>query len=189
MALLRTIGLQQLSIPVILLIQILFFVLPGILVGILLSIGISTLMTYCLNSFLSLNLPFLPPSSSYYYSIPLGFITPIIAILPSIYSIIKQKLINLLDSQHSVFILSYFYYKIQKQSQTHIIDNRQTPLSFHIILYGCLFTGIGILIFLSAINAFLNEDMKRFMTILNIILIFSLLGLTICFFFIALYSL
>ena len=110
MALLRTIGLQQLSIPIILLIQILFFVLPGILVGILLSIGISILMAYFLNSYLSLNLPFLPPSSSYYYSIPLGFITPIIAILPSIYSIIKQKLINLLDSQHSVFISFSLYY-------------------------------------------------------------------------------
>lgn len=47
------------------------------------------------------------------------------------------------------------------------------------ILFGIILTSIGIMVFLFAVDAFLDSDIKRFMTILNVILIFALLGVTI----------
>ena len=59
-------------------------------------------------------------------------------------------------------------------------DNRKTPVTFEMILFGLILTGIGIMVFLFAVDAFLDSDIKLFMTILNIILILALLGITIC---------
>lgn len=61
-----------------------------------------------------------------------------------------------------------------------VTDNRQSPISLQLIGYGILFVTIGILVFIYAINSFLNNDMRSFMMILNILLIISLLSLTIC---------
>lgn len=47
------------------------------------------------------------------------------------------------------------------------------------ILFGIILTSIGIMVFLFAVDAFLDSDIKLFMTILNVILIFALLGVTI----------
>lgn len=48
------------------------------------------------------------------------------------------------------------------------------------ILFGIILASIGIMVFLFAVDAFLDSDIKVFMTILNIILILALLGVTIC---------
>ena len=58
-------------------------------------------------------------------------------------------------------------------------DNRKTPITVEMILFGLLLGSIGILVFIFAVNAFLNSDIKEFMSILNVILIVALLGITI----------
>ena len=58
-------------------------------------------------------------------------------------------------------------------------DNRKTPITVEMILFGLLLGGMGILVFIFAVNAFLNSDIKEFMSILNVILIVALLGITI----------
>lgn len=104
MALLRIIGLRQHAASYILLAQVLLFTIPGILVGILVSMGLYACLAILLNHLLLLNLPLLPPFSSFLLSILVGFLAPLVAAIPPIYSLIKEKLSDSLDIQHSVEI-------------------------------------------------------------------------------------
>lgn len=58
-------------------------------------------------------------------------------------------------------------------------DSRKTPISLHMILFGVILLAMGVLVFVYGVEAFLNSNLRRFLTLLNIILILSLLGITI----------
>ena len=169
-ALLIIIGLKQKAAGVIIITQVLLYTLPGILAGVLLSMGLYGLLAFLLNRFLLLNLPLLPPTSSFIYSILVGLLTPLVAVTPSIIHLVKEKLADSLDMQHSGV----------NDTRITVTDNRKVPLSFTLLAFGCVFVIIGVMVFVYAIEAFLNSDIKSFMMILNIIIILALLGLTIC---------
>ena len=164
------IGLKQKAAGVILITQVLMYTLPGIVVGVLLSMGLYGLLAFLLNRFLLLNLPLLPHLSSFIYSILVGLFTPLVAVTPSIVHLVKEKLADSLDMQHSGV----------NDTRITITDNRKTPISFTLLAFGCVFVVIGVMVFVYAIEAFLNSDIKSFMMILNMIIILALLGLTIC---------
>ena len=58
-------------------------------------------------------------------------------------------------------------------------DNRKTPITLQMLLFGALLLAIGILVFFFGVEAFLNSNTRRFMTVLNLLLILSLLSITI----------
>ena len=103
MALLRIVGLRQAAASRIVFIQVLLFTIPGIVLGLLLSVLCYVLLAYSLNKLLYLSLPYAPPTSSYVFSILVGLLSPFIAIIPPIVQLAKQKLVESLDLQHSVF--------------------------------------------------------------------------------------
>lgn len=47
------------------------------------------------------------------------------------------------------------------------------------LLFGTLLLAVGILVFFFGVEAFLNSNTRRFMTVLNLLLILSLLSITI----------
>ena len=106
MALLRIIGLQKRAASGIIIMQVLYFTIPGIIVGLLLSIGLYVILAVILNRLLLLNLPLTLPTNAYVLSIIVGFLSPFIAIASPVHSLAKQKLVESLDYQHSVFILN-----------------------------------------------------------------------------------
>ncbi len=105
MALLRIIGLQKRAANGIIIMQVLYFTIPGIIVGLLLSIGLYVILAVILNRLLLLNLPLTLPTNAYVLSIVVGFLSPLIAIASPVHSLAKQKLVESLDYQHSVFLL------------------------------------------------------------------------------------
>ena len=114
MALLRIVGLRQAAASRIVFIQVLLFTIPGIVLGLLLSVLCYVLLAYSLNKLLYLSLPYAPPTSSYVFSILVGLLSPFIAIIPPIVQLAKQKLVESLDLQHSVIgILVIFNSRIQ----------------------------------------------------------------------------
>lgn len=102
MALLRIIGLQKRAASGILIMQVLYFTIPGIIVGLLLSIGLYIILATILNRLLLLNLPLTLPTSAYVLSIIVGFLSPFVAIASPVRSLAKQKLVESLDYQHAV---------------------------------------------------------------------------------------
>ena len=58
-------------------------------------------------------------------------------------------------------------------------DNRKTPITLQMLLFGTLLLAVGILVFFFGVEAFLNSNTRRFMTVLNLLLILSLLSITI----------
>lgn len=114
MALLRIVGLRQAAASRIVFIQVLLFTIPGIVLGLLLSVLCYVLLAFILNKLLYLSLPYTPPTSSYVFSILVGLLSPFIAIIPPIVQLAKQKLVESLDLQHSVIgILIIFNSRIQ----------------------------------------------------------------------------
>lgn len=105
MALLRVIGLRNHSVGFILITQVLLFTIPGIIAGTLMSMGLYAILALVLNRCLFLTLPLLPPTSSFILSITVGFLVPVIAVIPPIISLFKKRLVDSLDYQHSVYIL------------------------------------------------------------------------------------
>lgn len=61
-------------------------------------------------------------------------------------------------------------------------DNRKTPITLQIIAFGVVLLSVGIMIFVFGVEAFLNSNLKRFMSLLNVVLILSILGIAICLF-------
>lgn len=61
-------------------------------------------------------------------------------------------------------------------------DNRKTPITLQIIAFGMVLLSVGIMIFVFGVEAFLNSNLKRFMSLLNVVLILSILGIAICLF-------
>lgn len=102
MALLRIVGLRQAAASRIVIIQVLLFTIPGIIIGLILSVLSYILLAYVLNKLLFLSLPYAPPPSSYIFSILVGLLSPFIAIIPPIVQLAKQKLVESLDLLHSV---------------------------------------------------------------------------------------
>lgn len=102
LALLRLVGLRKTSAISILLTQLLFFTLPGILAGLLLSLGLYLLLAVLFNKSLLLDLPLFPPLSSYLLSAFIGLLSPLLALAAPALSFLKQKLIDAIDIQHSV---------------------------------------------------------------------------------------
>lgn len=102
LALLRLVGLHKTSAISILLTQLLFFTLPGILAGLLLSLGLYLLLAVLFNKSLLLDLPLFPPLSSYLLSAFIGLLSPLLALAAPALSFLKQKLIDAIDIQHSV---------------------------------------------------------------------------------------
>ena len=96
------IGLPANSVSWVFVCQVLFFTLPAIGVGVVLSVGIYALLAFLLNSALLLQLPLIPPSSAFLYSILIGFFSPFIAILAPITTILRRKLVDSLDAHHFV---------------------------------------------------------------------------------------
>ena len=61
-------------------------------------------------------------------------------------------------------------------------DNRKTPITLQMIVFGVVLLSIGVMIFVFGVEAFLNSNLKRFMSLLNVGLILSILGIAICLF-------
>lgn len=61
-------------------------------------------------------------------------------------------------------------------------DNRKIPITLQIIAFGVVLLSVGIMIFVFGVEAFLNSNLKRFMSLLNVVLILSILGIAICLF-------
>ena len=102
MALLRIVGLRQTAASGIILMQVVLFTIPGIALGLILSALLYIVLAVVLNRTLLLSLPYAPPASSYYFSIVVGILSPLIAIAEPIVLLMKQKLVESLDIQHSV---------------------------------------------------------------------------------------
>lgn len=58
-------------------------------------------------------------------------------------------------------------------------DNRKTPITLQMIVFGVVLLSIGVMIFVFGVEAFLNSNLKRFMSLLNVVLILSILGIAI----------
>ena len=58
-------------------------------------------------------------------------------------------------------------------------DNRKTPITLQMIVFGVMLLSIGVMIFVFGVEAFLNSNLKRFMSLLNVVLILSILGIAI----------
>lgn len=58
-------------------------------------------------------------------------------------------------------------------------DNRKTPITLQMIIFGVVLLSIGVMIFVFGVEAFLNSNLKRFMSLLNVVLILSILGIAI----------
>ena len=58
-------------------------------------------------------------------------------------------------------------------------DNRKTPITLQMIVVGVVLLSIGVMIFVFGVEAFLNSNLKRFMSLLNVVLILSILGIAI----------
>ena len=58
-------------------------------------------------------------------------------------------------------------------------DNRKTPITLHLFVFGVVLLSIGLMIFVFGVEAFLNSNLKRFMSLLNVVLILSILGIAI----------
>lgn len=58
-------------------------------------------------------------------------------------------------------------------------DNRKTPITLQMIVFGVVLLSIGAMIFVFGVEAFLNSNLKRFMSLLNVVLILSILGIAI----------
>lgn len=61
-------------------------------------------------------------------------------------------------------------------------DNRKTPITLQMIVFGVVLLSIGVMIFVFGVEAFLNSNLKRFMSLLNVVLILSILGIAISLF-------
>ena len=102
MALLRIIGLRKHAASGILIIQVLYFTIPGIICGLLLSVALYVLLASILNRILLLNLPLSLPWSAYILSVIVGLLSPLVAIAAPVVSLTRKKLAESLDYQHSV---------------------------------------------------------------------------------------
>ena len=58
-------------------------------------------------------------------------------------------------------------------------DNRKTPITLQMIVFGVVLLSIGVMILVFGVEAFLNSNLKRFMSLLNVVLILSILGIAI----------
>ena len=58
-------------------------------------------------------------------------------------------------------------------------DNRKTPITLQMIIFGVVLLSIGVMIFVFGVEAFLNSNLKRFMSLLSVVLILSILGIAI----------
>ncbi|KAK8821170.1 hypothetical protein WA538_005799 [Blastocystis sp. DL] len=169
MALLRIIGLRKHAASGILIIQVLYFTIPGIIFGLLLSVALYVLLASILNRLLLLSLPLSLPWSAYVLSVIVGLLSPLVAIAAPVVSLTRKGLSESLDYQHSDM----------NDTRVKVSDNRKTPITTEMILFGIILVAEGILVFVFAVDAFLNSDIKTFLGILNIILILALLGTSI----------
>ena len=103
MALIRIIGLRKHAASGILVIQVLYFTIPGIICGLLLSVTLYVLLASILNRILLLNLPLSLPWSAYLLSVVVGLLSPLVAIAAPVVSLTRKKLAESLDYQHSVY--------------------------------------------------------------------------------------
>lgn len=102
MALLRIIGLRKHAASGILIIQVLYFTIPGIIFGLLLSVALYVLLASILNRLLLLSLPLSLPWSAYVLSVIVGLLSPLVAIAAPVVSLTRKGLPESLDYQHSV---------------------------------------------------------------------------------------
>ena len=58
-------------------------------------------------------------------------------------------------------------------------DNRKTPITLQMIVFGVVLLSISVMIFVCGVEAFLSSNLKRFMSLLNVVLILSILGIAI----------
>lgn len=102
LTLLRLVGLRKSNAVSILLTQLLFFTLPGIVAGLLLSLVLYFPLALLLNNSLHLDLPRFPPISSYFLSSFIGLLSPLLALVAPTLSFLKQARINAINRHHSV---------------------------------------------------------------------------------------
>ena len=102
LTLLRLVGLRKSNAVSILLTQLLFFTLPGIVAGLLLSLVLYFPLALLLNNSLHLDLPRFPPISSYFLSSFIGLLSPLLALVAPTLSFLKQARINAINRHHFV---------------------------------------------------------------------------------------
>ncbi|KAK8803701.1 hypothetical protein WA158_001395 [Blastocystis sp. Blastoise] len=165
--LLRSFGLSSPSLISIVIFQTLYFVIPGIIIGILFCFIGYYIMRWILLSTLFIEMNMIPPLSAIYIGVIIGICIPLLSLLPPLYKLFSQSINKALD----------IYHQDVNGMIVTLVDTRKIGFSIPLCTIAILLTCIGIGIFYIVPLSFAYKKLNIFFGTLNILLILLLLGL------------
>ncbi|KRX08929.1 hypothetical protein PPERSA_09033 [Pseudocohnilembus persalinus] len=166
---LRALGMKQQSLVYLILIQSLFFAIPGLSLGLLMAYMLNSIVGYLIfdsgQEISSYQLHY----TAIIMALLLGFFIPIISNYFPIKRALGKTLRNSLD----------LYHRSINEMTVHVIKLEKMGISLPQTIIALTLIFVGLVSYYLAPQAFLNEDFGLFLLIINLIMILMILGFTL----------
>lgn len=166
---LRALGLPHNSLIELLVIQAIFYSIPGILCGLVFALILSIPITYLMASYASYEANYFLEPSAIYFALILGILMPLISNIIPIQRALSRTLRDSLD----------IYHQTSQQITVQMIKLESLGLNPWQIISAIMMISIGFLIYYVVPLSFIFLNISVFLTILNGILLGMLIGATI----------